>query len=109
MDGDRVIGTTLTHSDFGGPDCCGCLNGIVHGHWAYIVCNECKVVVRSVRAEELPQTLTEMEVATDVAAELCPHCLSVNLFPGFTTMLAYICQRCGKPVSRAADPGSAAD
>jgi hypothetical protein len=31
MDGSKIIQTTIPHSDFGDPDCCGCLNGIVSG------------------------------------------------------------------------------
>jgi len=29
MSEEQVIGTTLPHSSFGDPDCCGCLNGCV--------------------------------------------------------------------------------
>jgi hypothetical protein len=32
---------TLPHSDFGDPDCGGCLNGVIRGDQADIVCKEC--------------------------------------------------------------------
>jgi hypothetical protein len=62
VDEEHVIGTTLTHSSFGAPDCCGCLNGLIRGDHADIVCNECETVVRTVPSAELRQTLTEMEL-----------------------------------------------
>ena len=42
MDDEQILGTALPHSSFGAPDCCGCLNGIIRGDQADIVCNECE-------------------------------------------------------------------
>ena len=95
------IETTLPHSDFGDPDCCGCLNGVLRGDQADIVCNECGTVLRTVPVANVGQTLTELEITLEVASEMCPHCGSVNLFPGFSKMLAFICRQCGKAVLRA--------
>jgi len=75
------IETTLPHSDIGDPDCCGCLNGVIRGDQADIVCNECGTVLRTVPAANVGQTLTELEITLDVASEMCPHCGSVNLVP----------------------------
>jgi hypothetical protein len=36
---EGIVGTIIPHSSFGDPDCCGCLNGIIHGGQADIVCN----------------------------------------------------------------------
>ena len=94
------IETTLPHSDFGDPECCGCLNGVIRGDQADIVCNECGTVLRTVPATNVGQTLTELEITLEVASEMCPHCGSVNLFPGFSRMLAFICRQCGKAVLR---------
>ena len=94
------IETTLPHSDFGDPECCGCLNGVIRGEQADIVCNECGTVLRTVPAANVGQTLTELEITLDVASEMCPHCGSVNLFPGFSRMLAFTCRQCGKAVLR---------
>jgi hypothetical protein len=67
---ERVIATTLPHSDFGAPDCCGCLNGIAYGGQAVIVCNECLAEVQTVPVAELEQTLHAMELGLEVAD--CP-------------------------------------
>jgi hypothetical protein len=88
----------IPHSDFGDPECCGCLTGIIRGEAADIECNECAAVIRTVPAIELQQALTEMELALDLCSEICPHCRKVNLFPGFSEVRAYICKECGQPV-----------
>jgi hypothetical protein len=94
-----VTGTFIPHSDFGDPNCCGCLVGIVTGYLGHIICNECGVIVRTVPVSDLQKTLDEMELALDVAGVICPHCQPVNLFPGFTQMAAFTCQSCGRGVS----------
>jgi hypothetical protein len=96
---EDVIGTTLPHSEFGEPDCCGCLNVIIRGEIADFICNECEAVVRAVAASDVQKTLAEMELSLDVATALCPYCRVVNLFPGFTEMLAYRCQSCRRAVA----------
>jgi len=95
---DEIVGTTIPHSDFGDPECCGCLNGVVRGDQADIICNECDAVIRTVPPSELRRTLDEMELTLDVATARCPHCGAVNVFPGFSSMLVFICHHCGKPV-----------
>jgi hypothetical protein len=80
----------LPHSDFGDPDCCGCLNGVIRGDQADIVCNECGTVLRTVPAANVGQTLTELEITLEVASEMCSHRGSMNLFPGFSKMIAFI-------------------
>ncbi|MCU1327438.1 MAG: hypothetical protein JWN34_2808 [Bryobacterales bacterium] len=47
-----------------------------------------------------------MELTLDVAAEICPFCRSVNLFPGFTKKEAYLCQNCGQERGRSELAGS---
>jgi hypothetical protein len=64
----------IPHSDFGDPDCCGCLFGVVQGDLAVIVCNECRVVVRTFAPADLQRTLDEMELEGDVASAVCPYC-----------------------------------
>jgi RNase P subunit RPR2 len=103
MDDGEIIGTTLAHADFGDPDCCGCLNGIVRGSQADIVCNECGEIVRMVPAADLKRTLDQMELALDVASAICPHCGSVHLAPGFSELLVFVCEQCGEAV-KLADP-----
>ena len=98
MEPERYVGTTLPHSDFGDPDCCGCLNGIVRGEQAAIVCNECGALIRTVPTADLQQTLTDMELTLDLASAICPHCGAVNLFPGFSRIVAFSCRECGEGV-----------
>jgi hypothetical protein len=100
---EGFIATILPHESFGDPDCCGCLNGIVLGDRANIVCNECQVVVRTAPASELQQTLDEMESTLDMCSDMCPHCGNVNLFPGFSRMVAYVCRECERPVNLGPD------
>ena len=56
VDEEQIVGTTLPHADFGDPDCCGCLNGIIRGDHADIVCNECDTVVHTVPTADLQKT-----------------------------------------------------
>src|SRR5437868_7696886 len=96
MGEEQVTGTTLPHSSFGDPDCCGSLNAILRGDQADIVCNECDCVVRTFPSAELRQTVTEMELTLDVSSAVCPHCGAVKLLPGFSKVLAFTCERCGE-------------
>jgi hypothetical protein len=95
---EGVVGTTLPHQCFGDPDCCGCLNGIIRGEIAEIICNECQVVIRAVPLAELQRTLDEMELTLDVASAQCPHCGATHLAPGFSELIAFVCEQCGETV-----------
>ena len=76
----------IPHSDFGDPECCGCLFRVVQGDLAEIVCTECLVVVRTIPASDLQRTLDEMELEGDVASAVCPHCGATHLAPGFSML-----------------------
>jgi len=95
----------IPHSDFGDPDCCGCLFGVTKGDLGEIVCNECLVVVRTVPASDLQRTLDEMELAGDVASAVCPHCGATHLAPGFSMLMAFVFDNCGKAVKLSDAPG----
>jgi len=96
MNCDRFIGTKIPHADFGDADCCGCFVAMIRNARADIVCNECGLVYGSVPEGDLDSTLTNMELELPVATALCQHCGSVSLFPGFTEMIAFACQSCGR-------------
>ena len=96
----RVVPTLLPHADFGDPECCGCLHGIINGDLAHIECNECGQVLRRVRAAYLEKTFAEMESSLDVDSAVCPYCGTENSFPGFSRVQAFICQHCGRPCSK---------
>jgi hypothetical protein len=69
---EQEMKTTLPHSSFGAPTCCGYLDGFVRGRRAETVCNECNAVIWKLPSAELRQTLTEMELRLDVSTATCP-------------------------------------
>jgi ribosomal protein S27E len=101
---DAVVGTTLPHSSFSDPNCCGCLNRVIQRDQADIMCNECNAVVRTVPVGDLRRTLDEMELTLDVATAKCPHCGAVHLSPGFSELRAFTCKQCGEVVRLSDDP-----
>jgi hypothetical protein len=42
-----TVSTTIPHSNFGDPECCGCLTAVIRDDLAVISCNECAAVVRT--------------------------------------------------------------
>jgi hypothetical protein len=96
MTTDGKIPTTIPHSDFGDPECWGCLNGIIRGDIAVIECNECSKVIRTVAATDREKTLHEMELSLDIASATCAHCRAVHLSPGFFHLLVFTCEECGE-------------
>jgi len=104
MNADREIPTTIPHSEFGDPECWGCLNGIIRGDIAVIECNECGAIIRTVAASELERALHEMELTLDIASAACVHCGAVHLRPGFSRLLAFTCEECGKVTELSHDP-----
>ena len=88
----------LPHSDFGDPDCCGLLFPVARGDQSDITCDECGLALKSIPAGDLRRTLDQMELTLDVATEKCSDCGTMNLFPGFSKMLAFTCRECGQAV-----------
>jgi len=97
---EGVIATFIPHADFGEPECPGLLFGTQTTDQAYIGCTDCDAVVRTVQASELQATLNAMELTLDTRTERCPHCGAVNLMVGFSRMIAFICDKCARPVTR---------
>ncbi|HEY6345100.1 MAG TPA: hypothetical protein VIY49_26685 [Bryobacteraceae bacterium] len=80
-------------------DCCGCLVPNVDGEQVRLVCNECGAVVATItlaqfEAGYVPEDLRPGAVTTAV----CPHCGAVQVFPGFSSIDAFICSECGQGV-----------
>jgi predicted RNA-binding Zn-ribbon protein involved in translation (DUF1610 family) len=71
---------------------------VERGAVADLRCNECGFVLKTGPVADLRRTQDELQLSLDVASEKCPHCGNVNLFPGFSRMLAYICPACGESV-----------
>jgi ribosomal protein L40E len=88
----------VPHSDHGDKECCGCLMTVERGDETDIVCNECSAVVRTVPTAEVVQTLLQMAMAHGVCSATCPHCGALNTFPGWSSMLAYVCRECGEGI-----------
>jgi len=99
MDGDIERQTIIPHSALDAPDCCGCLMVVIDGLTAQLICNECHVLIRAVPAIEVEQRLREMELALSLSSAMCPHCGAVNLFPGLSQVIAFVCHECGEPVT----------
>ncbi len=90
------IQTVIPHSEFGTPECSGCLFARIGLDSAVIACNECGKIVQRVALGDLQRTLREMELQLEVATALCRHCRAVNLFPGLSRVEAFVCKECGR-------------
>jgi hypothetical protein len=99
---DSETGLPIVPHEFAEPNvnCCGCLIVQDRGELADLVCNECSVIVKTLPADQAMSALTEMAWSTgEVASATCPHCGSVNVRPGFSELLGFICSECGKGVA----------
>jgi hypothetical protein len=79
----------LPHESLG-VECSGCLFVRVSGDTADIVCNECKVVIRTVQVVDVEAVMLEIANST-----LCPHCGALNTFPRLSSVEVFICAQCG--------------
>ncbi len=89
----------VCHSDHGDPECCGIVVPVARGELADLKCNECGAVIATVSAGSAESSLLQMAVSGGVCSEVCPHCGDLNVFPGFSEMVAYVCRHCGEGVS----------
>jgi uncharacterized protein (DUF983 family) len=70
------------------------------GELADLVCNECGQVVKRVANADVPLVLSQMLLSQQESYEhKCAHCGHLNVFPGFSSMFAYVCSACGKGVT----------
>ena len=90
----------LAHADFGNPDCCGCIFAVNRGEEADIACDECGAIIRTVLPADLRQKLDEMKSQLVLPVGSANTACTVNLFPGFSRMLGFICHECGKGNAR---------
>jgi hypothetical protein len=90
--------TTIPHESFGAPECCGCLNAVTRGDQADIICGECDATIRTVPVADLERVITEMELSLNISNHQCPHCRSVNIVTGFSSVMAYTCRNCSEVV-----------
>jgi hypothetical protein len=92
---DQITGAmnVVPHDAVSGTDCCGCIVAAVDGTNVELRCNECGAVLGVVQVDILKSLL-----GIDAASATCPHCGEENTFPAFSTMKAYVCNKCGKAV-----------
>lgn len=86
----------VAHADTGDPDCCGCIFPVFRENEADITCNECGAVVKTVPADRAADVLMELAMAQESCTATCRHCGQENIFTGFSEMIAFICQHCGR-------------
>ena len=98
MSAEHPRGPIIPHADFGDHKCCGCLLRLVREDEAEIRCNECGALICTVPTLDLQRTLTDMELRGDVASAICPHCGAIHLSPGFSQLIAFVCDECGNAV-----------
>ena len=87
----------VPHSEHGNADCCGLILPDVRGDEAHLVCNECGAVLRSVPLADMNTAMLEMS-AGEMCSATCTHCGIVNIFAGFSAMLAFTCRHVETPV-----------
>jgi hypothetical protein len=57
------------------------------------------MVLATVPALTAPKILDRIQAVDDVALAKCPNCGEVNIRPGFTRLLAFVCRECGMGVT----------
>jgi hypothetical protein len=87
----------IPHADVENVDCCGCLVVVERGNLADLTCNECDAVVSTVPIERAAAILAEME-SKEICSARCSHCGTLNIFPGFSAIEAFVCSECGEGV-----------
>ena len=87
----------VPHADHGDPDCCGLIFPDVRADEADLVCNECGFVLQTVPLADVDRAMLEMS-AGEMCSAACSHCGMLNVFLGFSAMLAFTCRHCGAGV-----------
>lgn len=81
-----------------GTGCCGCLIVKVCGDQADIVCNECAAVICTFPFGAVEAAILEMAQTDTFTARAVHVAKPSTLFPGFSTIEAFICSECGEGV-----------
>ena len=98
QDEDESEYLIVPHEVATGAECDGCLIMEERGDVADLKCNSCGAVVDTVPLDRVGTRL--MALASDeICCEWCPHCGTLNTFPGFSAIEAFICQECGEGVN----------
>ena len=63
-----------------------------------IVCNECGGVIQTVAIRDVEAAMLELAQTDTVCSVQCPHCGALNIVPGMSAIMAFICRECGEGV-----------
>ena len=96
----------VPHSEYGDTECCGIIMAFRNGEHVYrnrnpgtadvdLMCNECGAVLSTVPVADAQPTLLRLAMAEGVCSETCPHCGELNVFPGWSAMIAFHCRCSG--------------
>ncbi len=73
------------------------VDGLPYSEFICSTCFSILLTFQRVKTEEAKAS--EIALAESVCSATCPHCGALNTFPGWSSMLAYICRECGEGVS----------
>ena len=85
----------VPHSLIADVNCCGCLIPEIRGKKADLICNECSALIDTVPTAEIKPALLKLAMSGGSCSATCQYCRAVQVFPGFTSIDAFICQECG--------------
>jgi hypothetical protein len=88
----------IPHENVADVDCCGCLMVCPRGDQADIVCNECGGVIQTVPISDVEAAMLELAQTDTACGVHCTHCRALNIFPGMSAIMAFICRECGEDV-----------
>ena len=91
----------MPHEDEESVDCCGCLIVRAEGGDIELYCNECGAVVVRGRDHVEPYVRRFLGNPATVPMDVCRHCGALNTFPELSTVVAYVCERCGEAMDLA--------
>ena len=76
----------------------GCLVVRTREDQAQIVCNECGGLIQTVPIGDVEAAMLELAQTETVCSAGCTHCGALNIFPGMSAIMAFICHECGEGV-----------
>jgi hypothetical protein len=99
----------IPHSAVGDADCCGCIFPLVREDHADLMCNEYEAILRSVPKAEIDRALDDLAAKAangQICSHTCPICGTLNAFPGFSAIFAYVYSARGEGIG---PPGAFSD
>src|SRR6058998_925198 len=91
----------IPHENVADVDYCGCLMVRTREAQGDIVCNECGGVIRTVPIGNVEAVMLELAQTEMICSANCTHCGTLNIFPGVSVIMSFICRECGEGVDLA--------